>query len=190
MKYIKIINEQTFIKPLKEIIIYKNGKQIFNPTSAMVLEDGWSEYEEPKVEDPTPAQLLEQERQTLIDLINQYDNSEAVNSCIIKYGGSQIKYWANKTERSSLKTAIQDCLAMNRTEYRLDLRDIGIYISVNCEMLLQMLSALEVYAIDCYNKTTDHIFNAQALQTIEEIKNYDYTKGYPELLVINFSLVE
>jgi hypothetical protein len=32
-----------------------------------------------------------------------------------------------------------------------------------------MLSALEVYAIDCYNKTTDHIYNVNALTTVEEL---------------------
>jgi hypothetical protein len=46
-----------------------------------------------------------------------------------------------------------------------------------------MLSALEVYAIDCYNKTTDHIFNVNNLTTIEEIENYDYRLGYPEKLI-------
>jgi hypothetical protein len=45
-----------------------------------------------------------------------------------------------------------------------------------------MLSALEVYAVDCYNVTTDHIYAIQSLTTIEEIEAYDYTVGYPEKL--------
>jgi hypothetical protein len=49
-------------------------------------------------------------------------------------------YWANKTERSILKTAIEDCLKVGRTTYRLDIRDLGISIPINCELLLTMLS--------------------------------------------------
>jgi hypothetical protein len=71
---------------------------------------------------------------------------------------------------------------MGRNEYRLDLRELGIHVSINCEQLLHMLSALEVYAIDCYNKTTDHIYNVNNLTTIEEIRAYDYRVGYPEKL--------
>jgi hypothetical protein len=48
-----------------------------------------------------------------------------------------------------------------------------------------MLSALEVYAVDCYNKTTDHQYAINALGTIEEIEAYDFTIGYPEKLIFN-----
>ena len=72
---------------------------------------------------------------------------------------------------------------MNRNTYRLDLRDLGLSVDIDCNKLLEMLSALEVYAIDCYNKTTDHIFNVNSLTTIEEIENYDYRSGYPEKLI-------
>ena len=42
-----------------------------------------------------------------------------------------------------------------------------------------MLNALELYALNCYNVTQSHISAVKALQTIEEIENYDYTVGYP-----------
>ena len=58
-------------------------------------------------------------------------------------------------------------------------------MSIPCELLLQMLSALEVYAIDCYNKTTDHLFAGQALDNVDAIESYDYRKGYPSILVFN-----
>jgi hypothetical protein len=46
-----------------------------------------------------------------------------------------------------------------------------------------MLSSLEVYAIQCYNKTTDHIYNVNALTSIDEVVNYDFKSGYPEKLI-------
>ena len=49
-----------------------------------------------------------------------------------------------------------------------------------------MLGQLEIYATECYNKTTDHIFVIQSLDNIEEIKEYDYKTGYPEVLQFNF----
>ena len=48
-----------------------------------------------------------------------------------------------------------------------------------------MLAALEVYAVDCYNKTTDHIFTVNALETLEEVEAYNYMVDYPEVLTFN-----
>ena len=61
-------------------------------------------------------------------------------------------------------------MSLGRETYRLDLREVGVSVDINCEKLLQMLSALEVYAIDCYNKTTDHIYAVNDLTTVEEIE--------------------
>lgn len=180
--YEKEINGKIVRKLLKNIIIEKDGMTTYNPTEEMILTDGWTEYVAPKPQEPTEEELLENAKQCLLNDINNYDNSDSVNNCIITFNGESINYWADKTERSSLKTAVQDCLAMGRTEYRLDLREAGIYVMIDCEKLLQMLSALEVYAIDCYNKTTDNIFAINALNSIEAIEEYDYHNGYPEQL--------
>ena len=45
-----------------------------------------------------------------------------------------------------------------------------------------MLSALEVYALQCYNVTEEHKAAVNALTTIEEVDAYDYKTGYPEKL--------
>lgn len=167
------------IKHRNQIIVRKNGKQIINPTEEMILEDGWVEYVLPEL---TDEQKLQRAINNKLHDIEWYDSSDEVNSCVISYMGQEMSYWANKTERSVLKTAIEDCLKVGRTIYRLDIRDLGISIPINCELLLTMLSQLEVYAIDCYNKTTDHIYAVKNLTTIEDIENYDYKKEYPEKL--------
>ena len=96
-------------------------------------------------------------------------------------------YWANNTKREGLKGAIRDCIRKGRTQYRLDLREIELAIWVDCEKLLDMMSALEVYAIDCFNKTTDHIFAVNAMATVEEVKSYKFKGvGYPEQLTFSF----
>ena len=74
-------------------------------------------------------------------------------------------------------------MKVGRESYRLDIRELNISLQIPCERLLTMLSELEVYAIDCYNKTSDHIFEVKKLSTIEEIEHYDYRHGYPEKLI-------
>ena len=181
-QYKKEINGKTVIKTRKNIVIRKDGRVTYNPTEEMVLADGWVEYVAPEPQ-PIPEEvLIKRAKSRKIDEINDYDSSKEVNICYIKTPLDTIAYWANKAERSSLKSAVQDYMALGRETYRLDLREVGVSVDIVCEKLLQMLSALEVYAIDCYNKTTDHIYAVNALTTVEEIEAYDYKVGYPEKL--------
>lgn len=163
-----------------------NGFRIINPTEEQILEAGYIEYIAPTPVVPTDDELLARAKKRKIEVIKDYDSSESVNNCIISYDGQSLNYWADKSERDSLKGAIRDCITMGRAQYRLDLREIGLAIWVNCEKLLAMMSSLEVYAIDCFNKTTDHIFAVQACETIEEVDAYDNTLGYPEVPTFEF----
>ena len=52
-------------------------------------------------------------------------------------------------------------------------------------LALQMLAALELYALECYNVTQEHLAVVMGLATKEEVGAYDYTSGYPEKLVFN-----
>lgn len=170
------------ILPLEKIVIIQDGMQTFNPTEEMLIENGWEIYKPIEVELTEEQKLKYKKEQILLD-IECYDNSESVNQCVIKQGENEFGYWANKSERSTLKTAIQDCITMGIETYRLDLRELGVSITIPCQNMLQMLAALEVYAIKCYNKTTDHIFNINKIENMEDLDNYDFTQGYPEKLV-------
>ena len=180
--YQKEIDGKLVVRQANKIVIEKDGMCTYNPTEEMILEDGWVEYVTPE---PTEEEKLTREKEHKIREIERFDSSKDVNICYISRLGDTIPYWANKSERSSLKSAVQDCIAMNREYYRLDLREVGVSVEINCEQLLAMLSALEVYAIDCYNKTTDHIFAVNSLTTIEEIWEYDHREGYPEKLTFS-----
>ena len=57
--------------------------------------------------------------------LKTYDESSEVNDCIIVHDGNELHYWASKSERNDLKNAVRDYVAMGRTEYRLDLRDLS-----------------------------------------------------------------
>ena len=48
----------------------------------------------------------------------------------------------------------------------------------------QMLAKLEIYALDCYNVTQQHLSTVSKLTSVEDVEKYDYTTGYPEKLVL------
>lgn len=180
-RYIKEIDGKNVIKTLNRIVVYKDGKQFINPSEEMVLADGWVKYTTPVQTKPSEEQLVERARQSKLNELHEYDESNYVNDCVIIYQGQELRYWANKTERDDLKGALRDCIAMGREFYRLDLRDKGVSLTIRCELLLQMMAALEVYAIDSFNKTTDHEFAIKSLTTKDEIEAYDFKVGYPSI---------
>ena len=186
--YEKKIGGKNVRKPKNEIVIRRDGRMTYNPTEEIILADGWVEYVPPIQEhkELTQEEILENKRKKILERIEEYDKSPDVNSCNIIIDGQMISYWADKSERSSLMVAVKGYMDQGRDVYRLDLRDAGIYVSIECFRLLEMLSALETYAVDCYNRTTDHIFYVNKLNSIEELDSYDYRTGYPEKLTFNF----
>ena len=186
--YEKKIGGKNVRKLKNEIVIRRDGRMTYNPTEEMILADGWVEYV-PTIQEhkePTQEEILENKRKEILERIEEYDKSSDVNSCNIIMNGQIIPYWADKSERSSLMIAVKGYMDQGRDVYRLDLRDAGFYISVGCQRLLEMLSELETYAVDCYNRTTDHIFNVKRLQSVDELEAYDYRNGYPYKLTFNF----
>ena len=162
-------------------ILIVDDKQIINPTEEQILEAGYIEYIEEVPEIPN-TQLLENIRNGKLLQLESYDNSNTINVCYIVYQGQTLEYWADRHERDSLKSAINDCITLGRETYRLDLRNLQISLEIKCTDLLQMLAQLEVYAIDCYNKTTDHEYAIKALTTQDEIIAYNFMQGYPNKL--------
>jgi hypothetical protein len=185
MKKIAYIKDN-IIKTADKIVVKTETSVIFNPTHEQLLENGWIVYEQPEAPGLSEEEHLKKVRERVLRNIEKYDSSPEVNLCYITYMNHTMPYWASKSERNDLKTAIEDCFKLGRAEYRLDLRDLGIVLTVGCEDLLNMLSALEVYAVDCFNRTTDHIYAVKALTTIDEVFNYNYRVGYPEKLTFYF----
>lgn len=62
----------------------------------------------------------------------------------------------------------------------------NICITINCDAAIQMLSALELYALSCYNVTAEHKVTVEGLSSFDDVISYDYTTGYPDKL--NFTV--
>lgn len=122
---------------------------------------------------------LEEAKKKVIRKIDDYDTSDNVNSFYL--GG--VKVWLDKSTRVGLQNSITIEKEAGREETTLWLN--GIKIVVGCTLALQMLSILELYALNCYNKTAEHKSNVQKLTSVEDVMAYDYTKGYPDKPVFN-----
>ena len=108
--------------------------------------------------------------------VDRYDHSDQVNGFYL--GGTHA--WLDKATRVGLANSIAIEKAAGKTETTLYLN--GTALTIGIEQAQQMLSALELYALDCYRKTEEHKVAINALTTIEEAENYDCTQGYPEQL--------
>lgn len=122
---------------------------------------------------------LEEVRDQVINSIKAYDLSQQVNS--FNLGESMM--WLDKSTRVGLVNSINIELSAGREITNLWFG--GVQYSLAIPLALTMLNQLELYALDCYNITQQHLSAVLALQTVEEIEAYDYTLNYPEKLTFN-----
>ena len=91
--------------------------------------------------------------------------------------------WLEKETRLGLANSITIVLAACKLTTVLWYDTVKYVIPI--PLALQMLAALELYALECYNATQEHLAAVMGLATKEEVGAYDYTSGYPEKLVFN-----
>lgn len=108
--------------------------------------------------------------------IDKYDTSPSVNGFML----NGLRVWLNKDTRVGLMNSTQIAKAMGKTTTTLWFG--GMQIEVNCDKAIQLLSALEMYALECFNVTAAHKKAVAELNTVEEVLEYDYTAGYPKIL--------
>ena len=157
----------------------KNGNekvvktQVYNPTEAMILADGWIEYVEPQ---PTEEQLLAEALMNKQREISDYDQSPAVNEFYV----GDIPMWLDKATRAGLllRFNAEKAQGLITTTLWSD----GRQYPLNVDEAIAMLFAIELYASACYDNTQRHLAAVNALTTVEEIEQYDYTEGYPSKL--------
>ena len=128
------------------------------------------------------ADVLQRAKETVIAAIEAYDTTPAVNGFILN--GERV--WLDKSTRVGLMNSTQIAKAMGKKTTTLWFG--GMQIEVNCDKAIQLLSALEMYALECFNVTAAHKKAVAELNTVEDVLGYDYTKGYPEQLKMEVSL--
>lgn len=128
------------------------------------------------VKNPTEEAAIDALRTMLLEQIDQYDISAAVNS--FSLGGKEM--WLPKDTRVGLVNSITIEKAAGKEATVLWFG--GEKYTLPVDTALQMLSALELYALDCYNVTAAHKAAVSTLASVEDIVAYDYTANYPTKL--------
>ena len=119
---------------------------------------------------------LENAIKTKLEEITKYDVSSAVNGFYYQDN----EYWLDKATRVGLMNSTRILKENGQTITTLWFNNKCLTLSV--DDVIDKLSALEQYALSCYNVTASHKNAVQALTTIEEVNEYDITQGYPTKL--------
>lgn len=122
------------------------------------------------------APTLENAIKTKLEEIAKYDVSSAVNG--FYYQGNE--YWLDKATRVGLMNSTRILKESGQTSTTLWFNNMCLTLPV--DDVIDKLSALEQYALSCYNVTASHKIAVQALTTIEAVNEYDVTQGYPTKL--------
>ena len=119
---------------------------------------------------------LDVTKEEVIEQITEYDQSEDVNSFTLQ--GKTM--WLPKETRVGLVNSVT--IEKNAGKETTVLWFGGERYELSVDAALQMLSALELYALECYNVTAAHKAAVNALKSVENVVAYDYTQDYPEKL--------
>lgn len=154
----------------------------YKPSMDLVLNDILASGEQASMEEireiseGLDAEPLEYMRKAMLAYIEKYDASSSVNSFLLN--GMQV--WLDKSTRVGLMNSTTIAKSMGQQKTTLWL---GSYqLEVDCDKAIQLLSALEMYALECFNVTAAHKKAVSELDNIEGVLTYDYKSGYPEKL--------
>ena len=108
--------------------------------------------------------------------ITAYDTSDKVNGFML----NGLLVWLDKATRVGLMNSTTIAKSMGQEKTTLWL---GSYqLEVECDKAIQLLSALEMYALECFNVTAAHKKAVSELDNIDGVLTYDYKSGYPDKL--------
>ena len=122
------------------------------------------------------GKTLEEAKEMLLAEIDTYDKSSAVNGFVLN--GAVV--WLDKATRGGVMNSTSITKAMGQPTTTLWLGESKM--EVPCDTAIQLLSALEMYALECFNVTAAHKVAVSELNSIEEVEKYDITAGYPAQL--------
>lgn len=134
-------------------------------------------------EEETPERTLRQAISEKLSEIERYDKSDAVNSFSI----NGVSMWYDKATRVGLANSIGAEESDGRTETTL--WHDGVSLTLPIQQAKDILKAVELYAIECFNVTSRHGVAVGRLTEIEDVDSYDYRTAYPERLDFNIESV-
>lgn len=133
-----------------------------------------SEYNEDEVQEAfawfvskMDALKLEQAKVEKIAEITAYDTSSSVNGFLL----NGVLEWLDKATRVGLMNSTNIAKAAGQKTTTLWLG--GAKFVIDCDEAIRLLSALEMYALECFNVTASHKAAVGWLMSLEEVEAYN-----------------
>lgn len=183
-----IYDDEKVLKTATDFLVNgKMCKDLYNETVALINEAHTKEEIDEIVEN-TKSQYdsirssedsIEKHRIAKIQEIELYDISENVNGFYLN--GNLM--WLDKDTRVSLMNSLDLSEKTGRTFMDIWFGDVSYNLDIITAK--SILTAIEMYAMDCYNVTALHRVAVKNMTSIEEIDSFDVTTDYPERLSFN-----
>lgn len=157
----------------------------YKPSMELVLNDILTSGEQASMEEIKEiceglgAEPLEYMRKAMLYYIEKYDTSSSVNG--FELNGMQT--WLDKATRVGLMNSIN--VTQRAGDQKIELWLGNYKLELDCNKAIELLSKIEMYAMNCFNVTSLHKKQVSEFSNIEDFLNYDYKSGYPDKLIIN-----
>lgn len=164
---------------------YMLEKYNYQPSMDLVLQDILSSGEQAsmieikEISEGLGMKPLEYMRKAMLTYIEKYDISSFVNSFEL----NGIQTWFDKATRVGLMNSIG--IAQKSGSQKVELWLKNYKLELECNQAIELLSKIEMYAMNCFNVTALHKKQVSEFSNIEDFLNYDYKSGYPNKLIIN-----
>ena len=124
------------------------------------------------------ADALSVAKQAVLNELTAYDASSEVNSFSVNGETA----WLDKATRVGLMNSITIVKSLGYKTTTLWFGDIKYVL--DCDRAIDLLSQIEMYAMECYNRTAAHRQAIEELTDIADVLQYDFKEGYPNKLEI------
>ncbi len=131
----------------------------------------------------TDEERLSFAKEMVLREIEAYDGKSKGEVNVFYLG--ELPMWYDKDKRMTIRNGVESSKTMGRDTYTLYDDETGLSVAVPCSTALQMLAALEVYALDCLSTTNKHKAAVKALATVADVVGYEYATGYPTHLTFS-----
>lgn len=190
---------QLFDVPQKKVHFCESGRflvaineevvKTIESTPTGMNEEGAMQYSEQEktqyayntywLDNPTKSvDALSVAKQEVLKELTAYDASSEVNSFSVNGRTA----WLDKATRVGLMNSTTIAKNLGHKTTTLWLGDTKLVI--DCDKAIELLSNIEMYALECYNRTAAHRQAIEELTDIADVLQYDYKSGYPNKLEI------
>lgn len=124
------------------------------------------------------ADALSVAKQAVLNELTAYDASSAVNSFSVNGETA----WFDKATRVGLMNSTTIAKSLGYKTTTLWFGDLKF--DLDCDKAIDLLFKIEMYALDCYNRTAAHRQAIEELTDIADVLQYDFKTGYPKKLKV------